>query len=200
MIAARRRLPTVKIDPSAEANALPDILARNLSVVFCGINPALTAAVSGKHFMSGTNRFWRALHLSGFTPELIRPENDRSILKYGYGLTTAVARPTQRAGELSRDELVRAGAVLEHKLTAYKPRHIAFLGKMAYAAIARNPKLDWGPQPTTFAGASVWVLPNPSGLNRAFQLDALVTTYREMRIVVLGLEGDRQPDRRDVGE
>ena len=167
------------------ANALPDILAKNLSVVFCGINPALTAAVSGKHFMSGTNRFWRVLHLSGFTPELIRPENDRAILKYGYGLTTAVTRPTRQANELSRDELVRAGATLERKLATYKPRHVAFLGKMAYAAIVKNPKLDWGPQSTTFAGASVWVLPNPSGLNRAFQLDALVAAYREMRVAVL---------------
>ena len=116
---------------------------------------------------------------------MIRPENDRAILKYGYGLTTAVARPTRQANELSRDELVRAGATLERKLATYKPRHVAFLGKMAYAAIVKNPKLDWGPQSTTFAGASVWVLPNPSGLNRAFQLDALVAAYREMRVAVL---------------
>jgi TDG/mug DNA glycosylase family protein len=168
------------------SNGLPDILAKNLSVIFCGINPAQTAAVSGRHFMSGTNRFWRVLHLSGFTPALIRPENDRSILKYGYGLTTAVARPTRKASDLSRDELLRAGATLERKLAAYKPRHIAFLGKMAYAVIAKNPKLDWGPQPTPFAGAPVWVLPNPSGLNRAFQLDALVAAYREMRMAVIG--------------
>jgi double-stranded uracil-DNA glycosylase len=165
-------------------DALPDILAKNLRIVFCGINPALTAAVSGKHFMSGTNRFWRALHLSGFTPVQIDPQKDRSILKYGYGLTTAVARPTRSANELSRDELVRAGAALERKLAGYGPRHIAFLGKMAYAAIAKNPKLQWGPQPAPFAGAPVWVLPNPSGLNRAFQLDALVAAYREMRIAV----------------
>jgi double-stranded uracil-DNA glycosylase len=168
------------------AQALPDILAKNLSVVFCGINPALNAVTSGKHFMSGTNRFWRVIHLSGFTPELIRPENDRSILKYGYGLTTAATRPTRSAGELSRDELARAGAGLERKLAAYKPRHIAFLGKMAYAAISKNAKLEWGLQPTLFARAPVWVLPNPSGLNRAFQLDALVAAYREMRVAVMG--------------
>ncbi len=163
---------------------LPDILAKNLTVIFCGINPARTAAVAGKHFSSGTNRFWRVLHLSGFTPELIHPENDRSILKYGYGLTTAVARPTRSAGELSHDELVRAGAVLERKLAPLNPRNIAFLGKMAYAAIAKNPELEWGLQAAPFAGAAVWVLPNPSGLNRNFQLDALVAAYREMRIAM----------------
>jgi TDG/mug DNA glycosylase family protein len=88
------------------------------------------------------------------------------------------------ASEVSRDEIMRAAAALERKLASYKPRHIAFLGKMAYAAITRNPKLDWGTQPTRFAGAPVWILPNPSGLNRAFQLDALVAAYREMRIAV----------------
>jgi TDG/mug DNA glycosylase family protein len=169
-------------------DALPDILAKNLSVIFCGINPARTAAVSGKHFMSGTNRFWRVLHLSGFTPEQIRPENDRSILKYGYGLTTAVARPTRMASELSREEIIHAAVSLERKLAGCKPRHIAFLGKMAYAVIAKNPKLEWGPQPARFAGAQVWVLPNPSGLNRAFQLDALVAAYREMRVAVMAHE------------
>jgi double-stranded uracil-DNA glycosylase len=70
-------------------SALPDILAKHLSVVFCGINPGQTAATAGHHFSNGTNRFWRVLHLSGFTPEQIRPEDDRSILNYGYGLTTA---------------------------------------------------------------------------------------------------------------
>jgi TDG/mug DNA glycosylase family protein len=166
------------------AQALPDILAKNLIVVFCGINPAQTAAVTKRHFSSGTNRFWRVLHLSGFTPELIRPENDRSILKYGYGLTTAVARPTRSANEVSRDELARAGGLLERKLVPLKPRHIAFLGKMAYAAIAKSPKLDWGRQPAPFAGASAWVLPNPSGLNRAFTLDTLSDAYRQMRVSV----------------
>jgi TDG/mug DNA glycosylase family protein len=171
-------------DAPAVVNSLPDILAKNLSVIFCGINPGQTAAVAGRHFVSGTNRFWRVLHLSGFTPELIRPDNDRSILKYGYGLTTAVARPTRAAAELSRGELVRAGAALEARIARYRPRHVAFLGKMAYAAIAGNSRLAWGPQPMQFAGAPVWVLPNPSGLNRAFTLDALVAAYREMRVAV----------------
>ncbi|HEY4264118.1 MAG TPA: mismatch-specific DNA-glycosylase, partial [Micropepsaceae bacterium] len=118
-------------------------------------------------------------------PEQIRPENDRSILKYGYGLTTAVARPTRSAVEFSRDELVRAGAVLERRIAAFKPRHVAFLGKMAYAAIVKNRDIPWGPQTGTFASAPVWVLPNPSGLNRNFQRDALVCAYRDMRVAVM---------------
>jgi double-stranded uracil-DNA glycosylase len=167
-------------------NSLPDILAKNLSVVFCGINPGQTAAVAGRHFANRSNRFWRVLHLSGFTPEQIQPEHDRSILQYGYGLTTAVARPTRRAGELSRDELALAATTLERKIATFAPRAVAFLGKAAYAAIVKNPHVEWGHQSAPFAGASVWVLPNPSGLNRNFSLDALVDAYRDMRRAVIG--------------
>jgi TDG/mug DNA glycosylase family protein len=67
--------------------SLPDIFSKNLTLVFCCINPGLTAATAGNHFVSGTNRFWRVLHLAGFTPTQIRPENDRTLLQYGYGLT-----------------------------------------------------------------------------------------------------------------
>jgi TDG/mug DNA glycosylase family protein len=167
-------------------NGLPDILAQNLSVVFCGLNPARTAAASGRHFSNRSNRFWRVLHLSGFTPVQIRPEDDRSILQYGYGLTTAVARPTRRADEVPRHEFASSAQALERKLARLKPRAVAFLGKAAYAAITKAAKVEWGRQAAPFAGAEVWVLPNPSGLNRNFQLAALVAAYREMRTAVIG--------------
>jgi TDG/mug DNA glycosylase family protein len=165
-------------------DGLPDILAKNLSVIFCGINPGQTAATAGRHFVNRSNRFWRVLYLSGFTPEEIRPENDHSILIYGYGLTTAVARPTRRADELSREELVLAASMLERKIAAFTPRNVAFLGKAAYAAIIKNPEVRWGRQSAPFAGVSAWVLPNPSGLNRNFSLEALVAAYRDMRLAV----------------
>jgi TDG/mug DNA glycosylase family protein len=166
------------------SDGLPDILAKNLSVIFCGINPGQTAATAGRHFVSRSNRFWRVLHLSGFTPEEITPENDRSILSYGYGLTTAVARPTRRAGDLTRKELALAASVLEKKIASFMPRNVAFLGKAAYAAIVKDPGVQWGRQIAMFAGASAWLLPNPSGLNRNFSLDALVAAYRDMRLAV----------------
>jgi TDG/mug DNA glycosylase family protein len=173
---------------------LPDILAKNLAVVFCGLNPATTAAAAGHHFHNRSNRFWRVLHLSGFTPVQIAPEDDRSILDYGYGLTTAVARPTRRADEVSRGEFAASGEALARKLAPLTPRAIAFLGKAAYAQIAKRPEVAWGRQAMPFAGAEVWVLPNPSGLNRNFQLDALAAAYREMRVTVMG-DGKRR--RRD---
>jgi TDG/mug DNA glycosylase family protein len=162
------------------SDMLPDVLAQHLSVIFCGINPASTAAAAGRHFVSPSNRFWRVLHLAGFTPSQIRPEDDRTILHHGCGLTTAVARPTRQAGDLSRKELRQAASTLKAKVEYYAPRVIAFLGKAAYAAMMENQEIAWGLQPLRFGGATAWVLPNHSGLNRNFSLSALVTAYAEL--------------------
>jgi double-stranded uracil-DNA glycosylase len=161
---------------------LPDILAANLNVVFCGINPGLTAAASGHHFAGRGNRFWRALNLAGFTPAEILPQNDRSILQYGYGLTTVVARPTARADQLSADDFRAAAAPFAQKIRRHAPRCIGFLGKAAYAALSGQRNIAWGPQPVTFGGATVWVLPNPSGRNRAFTLAQLAAAYRQLHL------------------
>jgi len=160
---------------------LPDLLSKDLDVVFCGINPAMSAARAGHHFSSGSNRFWRVLHRSGFTPHLIRSENDHTILQYRCGLTAAVDRPTVSASELANHEFHQAAEELERKLQIYRPRYLAFLGKPAFAAIFRQPRVEWGQQSISFGGAEVWVLPNPSGLNRAFSLETLVSAYRDLR-------------------
>jgi TDG/mug DNA glycosylase family protein len=164
------------------ANALPDIIAERLAVVFCGINPGMTAAVAGHHFAGRSNRFWRVMHLAGFTPEEIAPEDDRAILRYGCGLTTVVERPTARADELSAEEFIAAAARFEQKIARYAPRFVGFLGKAAYAALSGRREIAWGPQPVAFGGALVWVLPNPSGRNRAFSLDQLVGAYRQLHL------------------
>ncbi|HVW53460.1 MAG TPA: G/U mismatch-specific DNA glycosylase [Trinickia sp.] len=173
--------------PAELANAdsatfLPDIIEPGLSVLFCGINPGMRAVATGRHFDGRGNRFWRALHRAGFTPEEFRPENDRELLQHGFGLTTAVSRATARADELSGAELRAAAARLELKIRCYAPRFVAFLGKMALAEMSGKRDIQWGLQSSKFGGALVWVLPNPSGLNRAFSLDALVSAYRELRV------------------
>jgi TDG/mug DNA glycosylase family protein len=175
---------------TADAKLLPDILEPNLVVIFCGINPGVAAAESGHHFLSRSNRFWRVLYLSGLTPHQIEPEDDRSILQYRYGLTTAVARPTRRAAELLRDEFKLARTTLEEKIRNSAPYAIAFLGKRAYAEITGLKKLRWGLQAAPFAGAQAWVLPNPSGLNRGFNIEALAVAYRDMRVAIEGCYPD----------
>lgn len=163
------------------AARLPDILEKDLAVVFCGINPATSAARAGHHFVSGSNRFWRVLHLAEFTPEIIRPEDDWTILRYRCGLTAAVDRPTASADQVSAAEFVQSAENLQRKIARYSPRFIAFLGKPALIALSGRAEVGWGLQQEPFGGAAAWLLPNPSGRNRAFSLERLVAHYKALR-------------------
>ena len=161
-------------------NSLADIIAEQLDVVFCGINPGLSAAALGHHFAGRGNRFWRVIHLAGFTPEIIQPVSDRAILQHRCGLTTLVERPTARADQVLAAEFVAASAQFEQKIGRYAPRFVAFLGRAAYSALSGQRDIAWGRQPIPLAGAASWVLPNPSGRNRAFSLDQLVSAYGQL--------------------
>jgi double-stranded uracil-DNA glycosylase len=162
----------------------PEILARGLNAVFCGINPATSAQVAGFNFSSPSNRFWNVLYLSGFTDVRLRPEEERRLLDYKCGITVVVRRPTRRADEVSPEEFRRARPDFERKIRRDAPRAIAFLGKRAFLGITNTADVAWGRQPTGIAGAATWVLPNPSGLNRSFTLDALVSAYSELRLAL----------------
>ncbi|HEY0146584.1 MAG TPA: G/U mismatch-specific DNA glycosylase [Methylovirgula sp.] len=166
------------------SDGLPDVLAPGLAVVFCGINPGAHAAAAGHNFVGRSNRFWRAVHLAGFTPTELSAEEDQTFVRYGCGLTVAVARPTRRAEEITRDERSAGAAALRARIEHYAPRTIAFLGKASFAAIMGQRHVTWGPQPARFGGAAVWVVPNPSGLNRGFSLDQLVEAYGTLRRAV----------------
>lgn len=158
---------------------LTDIIKVNLNVIFCGINPGLKSSNDGYHFSGRSNRFWKVLHQAGFTPYEIEAVHDTSLLDFGYGLTTAVARATSRADELSKEEFDESLESFKSKITAYQPQYIAFLGKAAYKAFSKKKEVLWGEQPEDFCGAKVWVLPNTSGLNRGFSIDSLITYYKE---------------------
>jgi TDG/mug DNA glycosylase family protein len=178
---------------AAQIFRLADLIAKDLDVLFCGINPALRSAQAGHHFSSRSNRFWRVLHLAGFTPHLIVPDQDHTILHYGYGLTAAVERATVSAAELRNHEFIEAAAELERKIRRYRPRHLAFLGKPAFTAIFRQKNVLWGRQTASFGGAIVWVLPNPSGLNRSFKLNDLVCAYRELKVASQHVNSGSRP-------
>ena len=125
---------------------LPDVIGPGLAVLVCGINPGASSAASGHSFMRRSNRFRRVMHLAGFTPLQLAPQEDQSLLDYGCGLTAAVGRPTRRAGELSREELPQAVAPPQLKVLHYAPRTLAFLGKAAYGAVASRREIAWGLQ------------------------------------------------------
>ena len=105
----------------------PDILARNLDTVFCGINPATSAAQSGHTMTNPSKRFWTVLHLTGFTDVRLRPEDEKRLLKYGCGITAVVRRATSRASDVAAEEFRKARPGFEAKMRRYAPRSIAFL-------------------------------------------------------------------------
>jgi double-stranded uracil-DNA glycosylase len=170
---------------------LRDVIANHLDVLFCGINPSVDAATTGHHFVGRSNRFWRVLHLAGFTSKEISPQQDRSILRHGYGITSVVARPTASAEELSSHEFKSAAIAFERKIIRYAPRIVAFLGKAGYAGISAQRHVQWGHQPKHMLGAVVWVLPNPSGRNRAFTLEQLVQAYRALYVAMHEMNAER---------
>lgn len=163
---------------------LTDIINKDLKVLFCGINPGLKSAWDGHHFSGRSNRFWKVLHQSGFTPYQIEPVNDTTILNFGYGLTTAVERATARADQLNKEEFANSIEIFTNKMTEFQPKYIAFLGKAAYKAFSGKKEILWGLQSEDFCGAKVWILPNPSGLNRGFNIDQLVSAYSELYLFI----------------
>ncbi|MER7501755.1 G/U mismatch-specific DNA glycosylase [Nonomuraea pusilla] len=160
---------------------LDDVLGPSLDVLFCGINPGMTSAATGHHFARPGNRFWPALHLSGFTPRRLAPSEQHLLPSYGLGITNIVARPSAKASELTRDELVAGGERLAVLVAAVRPRVLAVLGVSAYRAAFARPKAAVGPQEHDLAGTPVWVLPNPSGLNAHWSLDAIASELARLR-------------------
>ncbi|MFC0228258.1 G/U mismatch-specific DNA glycosylase [Serratia aquatilis] len=162
---------------------ITDILAPNLRVVFCGINPGLSTAHHGYHFANANNRFWKAIHLASFTERLLAPEEEQHLLDTGCGITMLVERPTVEASELARNELRAGGEALKEKMLQYQPQALAILGKQAFSSAFGIRKVPWGRQELMLGKTEVWVLPNPSGLNRA-TLEQLVESYRELFLVL----------------
>jgi double-stranded uracil-DNA glycosylase len=160
---------------------LRDVIAPDLDVLFCGINPSLLSAERGHHFARPGNRFWPAIHLAGLTPRLFTPDEDAELLTHGLGITNVVARPTRAAAELSPEELRDGAAALASLVAEHRPRVLAVLGITAWRTGFGRPKAVLGLQPERVGGAATWVVPNPSGLNAHFQVPDLARLYRQLR-------------------
>ncbi|HTX29499.1 MAG TPA: G/U mismatch-specific DNA glycosylase [Streptosporangiaceae bacterium] len=169
---------------AARTRTIPDVLPEpgaRFDVLFCGINPGLYSAATGWHFARPGNRFWPALHLSGFTPRLLAPREQALLPGFGLGITNLVARPTAQASELDAAEL-RAGREHLGALTrSHGPRVVAIAGVTAYRTAFGQPRASTGPQPDQLAAARLWVLPNPSGLNASWTLPRITEAFRELR-------------------
>ena len=163
-----------------DGKPLPDVVAPDLDVLFCGINPSLMSAARRHHFARPGNRFWPALHLAGLTPRRLAPDEDGELLRYGIGVTNLVDRPTRTAAELHPAELRDGAAALARLVARYRPRVVAVLGVTAWRTAFDRRTATLGRQPERVGGADTWVAPNPSGLNAHHQLPDLARAYRQL--------------------
>jgi TDG/mug DNA glycosylase family protein len=184
--------PCIPPKPSKAALAaardliVPDLIAPDLRVLFCGINPGLYTAAIGHHFGRPGNRFWPALHGAGFTPRQFAPWEERALLPLGIGITNMVERTTATAAELAPEEYVAGARRLRDLVDTYHPTVVAFLGIGAYRAAFTRPKATLGLQADRLGSSALWVLPSPSGLNANHQLSDLVLLLRALREWVEG--------------
>ena len=167
---------------AAHDKRVPDLFAKDLIVLFAGINPGLYTAAIGRHFGRPGNRFWPALHGGGFTPRLFSPFEGSLLLDLKFGITNVVERPTVRADELTKDELRAGGQRLAAKVKRWRPTVVAFVGIGPYRIISGNKDARVGLQKERFGGSYAWVLPNPSGLNAHYQPAALAKLFGELRL------------------
>lgn len=162
------------------------MIAPGLRVLFCGINPGLVSAATGHHFARPGNRFWPALHASGFTDRRLRPSEERLLLEAGLGITNLVARASASAAEVEPDELRAGRRALERKVRRYRPACVAVLGLGAFRLAFDRPRAEPGLQPEVPGPAALWLLPNPSGLNAHHQLPELARAFEALRRFVDG--------------
>ena len=167
---------------------LPDLVGADVRLLFVGINPGLRAAAVGAPFGGGSNRFYPALYRAGILDRRIiasngfMPGDVEHLLQRGIGITSLVRQATARADELSREQLVAGAADLERRVSELQPRVVAMLGITAYRTAFARPTAVAGLQQERLGGVSLWVVPNPSGLNAHAPLPVLAAAYREVAV------------------
>jgi TDG/mug DNA glycosylase family protein len=167
---------------AAQNKHISDLVAKDLIVLFAGINPGLYTAAIGRHFGRPGNRFWPALFGGGFTPRLFSPFESSLLLDLKFGITNIVERATARADELTDDELRAGGQRLAAKVKRWRPTVVAFVGIQPYRIVSGVKDARVGLQKPLFGGSHAWVLPNPSGLNAHYLPAALAQLFGDLRV------------------
>jgi TDG/mug DNA glycosylase family protein len=169
-----------------QGTTVDDLLGDDVRLLLVGINPSLWTAATGAHFSRPGNRFYPALARAGITDHVIDASDGmadadrRQLTDRGIGITNIVARATATAAELTRDELRNGGRRLEGLVARLGPPVVAVLGITAYRDAFGRPRATPGRQDVDLAGAELWVVPNPSGLNAHETVDSLAAAYTEV--------------------
>jgi TDG/mug DNA glycosylase family protein len=172
---------------------LRDILAGRPRVLFVGINPSLRSEQVGHHFAGPGNPFWRLLHEARIVPVALSHMDDERLVEFDLALTNLCARATRSAAELRADEMERGKKALARKIGRVRPEVVAFVGISIYRLFfGKAASGGAGLKPEKISGASVFVLPNPSGLNASFPgfKDKLIW-FQQLREFIDSAGGER---------
>lgn len=169
--------------------SVPDLVG-NVSpkLVIVGINPGLWTAATQTHFAHPSNRFYPALHRAGITMRPLDRVNGltdadrRELIDQGLAITNVVAHATARASELTTQELREGAAALTSRIAAWRPKVVAISGVTTYRTAFERPRAILGSQDEDLAGAELWVVPNPSGLNAHETIDSLAGWFRRVAL------------------
>jgi len=159
---------------------LPILIARDLDILFVGINPGLKSERLGHYYAGPGNLFWKCLHESGLTPVLLRPQDDHRLLEFRLGVTDCVARASRTAAEVKASEFREAASGLVNLIRDYQPRIVCFNGLMGYRATI-DPLAALGRQPEPLEGAVAFVTPSTSAANASFTRVERLEWYRQLR-------------------
>ena len=162
---------------------MPDVVAPDLDVIFCGINPGRVSAAAAEHFANPRNDFWRLLHDAGFTPWLVTPREQFDVLRWRIGLTNAAPRTTPGSSDLRAADFAGAAARLERLAAELRPRAIAFVGKEAYRGPFRE-RPAHGLQQRRLGETMLFVLPSTSPANAAVPYSERLHWFRALRVLV----------------
>ncbi len=164
-------------------SAVPDVLAPDLDVVFCGINPGFHSDAKAAHFANPRNDFWRLLHAGGFTPRLVDPSEQLEVLRYGIGITNAAYRTTRGSSDLRKGDFAGSAERLERLARDLRPRALGFVGKEAYRG-AFGGRPQHGLQDTKLGKTLLFVLPSTSPANAAVPWDERFRWFRALRDLI----------------
>jgi TDG/mug DNA glycosylase family protein len=184
---------TAVTSPTSEAVAVaqdvPDYLRPGLKLVIVGINPGARSGATGHHYAWPGNHFWPLMYDSGLLPERLTYAEDERVLEYGIGLTNLVDRTSRQASDLSRSELAAGAEALREKLLACRPGIVCFNGKGIYEVFSGRKNVKLGLQTDTLEGSLLFVVPSSSARTAAYQRDAKLAYYRELKGLVDGIGG-----------
>ena len=168
---------------AAPEGAVPDYLAADLRVLFCGINPGEWSARAKAPFANPRNDFWRLLHAAGFTPRLLEPHEAHELLSYGLGVTNAAKRTTRGSSDLRRADYAGSLERLEGIARTLLPGVIGFVGKTAYTGLFGE-RAEHGLQERRLENSALFVLPSTSPANAAVPWDERLGWFRALRELV----------------